>query len=69
MVDLFGSGVEGTLRASELSRERIEDARSMLKEGEDIGQVHRRRSQEPDHFDDQGQGYGRGSGSAAGLQP
>ena len=35
MVDL-GSGVEGTLRASELSRERIEDARSMLKEGEDI---------------------------------
>ncbi len=35
VVDL-GSGVEGTLRASELSRERIEDARSILKEGEDI---------------------------------
>ncbi len=35
MVDL-GNGVEGTLRASELSRERIEDARSMLKEGEEI---------------------------------
>ncbi|MDZ7622402.1 MAG: 30S ribosomal protein S1 [Candidatus Competibacteraceae bacterium] len=35
MVDL-GQGVEGTLRASELSRERVEDARSMLKEGEDI---------------------------------
>jgi len=35
MVDL-GLGVEGTLRASELSRERIEDARSALKEGEEI---------------------------------
>ncbi|MFZ1641977.1 MAG: 30S ribosomal protein S1 [Candidatus Contendobacter sp.] len=35
LVDL-GYGVEGTLRASELSRERIEDARSILKEGEEI---------------------------------
>jgi small subunit ribosomal protein S1 len=35
IVDL-GQGVEGTLRASELTRERVEDARSMLKEGEDI---------------------------------
>jgi small subunit ribosomal protein S1 len=35
MVDL-GHGVEGTLRASELSRERIEDARVVLKEGEEI---------------------------------
>ncbi|MFZ1829911.1 MAG: 30S ribosomal protein S1 [Candidatus Competibacteraceae bacterium] len=35
IVDL-GQGVEGTLRASELSRERIEDARSMLKDGEEI---------------------------------
>ena len=35
VVDL-GHGVEGTLRASELSRERIEDARSMLKEGDEI---------------------------------
>jgi small subunit ribosomal protein S1 len=35
MVDL-GHGVEGTLRASELSRERVDDARSMLKEGEEI---------------------------------
>lgn len=35
VVDL-GSGVEGILRASELSRERIEDARSSLKEGEEI---------------------------------
>ncbi len=34
-VDL-GHGVEGTLRASELSRERIEDARSVLKEGDEI---------------------------------
>ncbi len=35
MVDL-GQGVEGTLRASELSRERVDDARSLLKEGEEI---------------------------------
>ncbi|HPE70828.1 MAG TPA: 30S ribosomal protein S1, partial [Candidatus Competibacter sp.] len=35
MVDL-GNGVEGTLRASELSRERVDDARSLLKEGEEI---------------------------------
>ena len=35
IVDL-GQGVEGTLRASELTRERVEDARAMLKEGEDI---------------------------------
>jgi len=35
IVDL-GQGVEGTLRASELTRERVEDARSLLKEGEDI---------------------------------
>ncbi len=35
MVDL-GHGVEGTLRASELSRERVDDARSLLKEGEEI---------------------------------
>ena len=34
-VDL-GSGVEGNLRVSELARERIEDARSVLKEGEEI---------------------------------
>jgi len=35
IIDL-GQGVEGTLRASELTRERVEDARSLLKEGEDI---------------------------------
>ena len=35
VVDL-GNGVEGTLRASELSRERVEDARTLLKEGEEI---------------------------------
>jgi len=35
MVDL-GHGIEGTLRASELTRERIEDARALLKEGEEI---------------------------------
>ncbi|MER2583809.1 MAG: S1 RNA-binding domain-containing protein, partial [Candidatus Competibacter sp.] len=35
MIDL-GHGIEGTLRASELTRERIEDARSVLKEGEEV---------------------------------
>ena len=29
-------GVEGYLRASELSRDRVEDARSLLKEGDDV---------------------------------
>lgn len=35
-VILLGDGVEGYLRASELSRDRVEDARSKLKEGDDI---------------------------------
>ena len=35
MVDL-GNGVEGTLRASELSRERVDDARALLKEGDEV---------------------------------
>jgi len=35
LIDL-GDGVEGYLRASELSRERVEDARTVLKAGEDI---------------------------------
>ncbi|HPE59768.1 MAG TPA: 30S ribosomal protein S1 [Thiolinea sp.] len=34
-VDL-GEGVEGILRASELSRERVEDARSFLREGDEV---------------------------------
>ncbi|MBK8454711.1 MAG: 30S ribosomal protein S1 [Thiofilum sp.] len=34
-VDL-GDGIEGILRASELSKDRVEDARSMLNEGDDI---------------------------------
>ena len=32
----LGDGIEGYLRASELSRDRVEDARSVLKEGEPI---------------------------------
>jgi len=32
----LGDGVEGTLRASELSRDRVEDARTLLKVGEEI---------------------------------
>jgi len=35
IIDL-GNGVEGQLRASELGRDRVEDARSVLKEGEEI---------------------------------
>jgi len=34
-IDL-GSGIEGYLRASELSRDRVEDARTVLKEGDDV---------------------------------
>ena len=34
-IDL-GDGIEGTLRASELSRDRVEDARTILKEGDEI---------------------------------
>jgi small subunit ribosomal protein S1 len=34
-IDL-GDGVEGTLRASELSRDRVEDARTVLKAGEQV---------------------------------
>ena len=32
----LGDGIEGTLRASELSRDRVEDARTLLKVGEEI---------------------------------
>jgi small subunit ribosomal protein S1 len=35
LLDL-GNGIEGSLRASELSRDRVEDARSVLKVGEEI---------------------------------
>jgi small subunit ribosomal protein S1 len=35
VVDL-GNGIEGYLRASELSRDRVEDARTVLKEGDEI---------------------------------
>ena len=35
IIDL-GNGIEGSLRASELSRDRVEDARSVLKVGEEI---------------------------------
>ena len=35
VIDL-GNGIEGQLRASELGRDRIEDARTVLKEGEEI---------------------------------
>jgi len=34
-IDL-GNGVEGTLRSSELARERIDDARSVLNVGDDV---------------------------------
>ncbi|WJW76692.1 30S ribosomal protein S1 [Thiohalobacter sp. IOR34] len=35
VVDL-GDGIEGTLRASELARDRVEDARTVLKEGDEV---------------------------------
>ena len=35
-VNLGGPEVEGYLRASELSRDRVEDARSLLKEGDEV---------------------------------
>ncbi len=35
IIDL-GDGVDGTLRASELSRDRVEDARTVLKEGDEV---------------------------------
>jgi len=35
IIDL-GDGVEGTLRASELSRDRIEDARTLLSAGDEV---------------------------------
>ncbi len=34
-IDL-GDGVEGTLRASEIARDRVEDARTVLKEGDEV---------------------------------
>ena len=33
---ILQEGIEGTLRASEISRDKIEDVRNMLKEGEEI---------------------------------
>jgi small subunit ribosomal protein S1 len=36
VVDLGGPEIEGYLRASELSRDRVEDARSLLKEGDEV---------------------------------
>jgi len=35
MIDL-GNGIEGYLRASELSRDRVEDARTLLKDGDEV---------------------------------
>jgi small subunit ribosomal protein S1 len=49
IIDL-GDGIEGILRASELTRDRVEDARTMLSSGRGgRGQVHGRGSQEPRH--------------------
>ena len=68
-VDL-GDGIEGSLRASELARGRVEDARTVIKVGEEIEakftNVDRknRRSQ----LVDQGQGSPRGAGGRQQLQ-
>ena len=68
IIDL-GNGVEGQLRASELGRDRIEDARTVLKVGRgDRGEIHRRRPQDAHHLAvDQGQGSSRGSRGGAEL--
>ena len=54
----LGGDVEGYLRASEVARDRVEDARTHLKEGDQvIGDDHQRRPQEPHHQPlDQGEG-------------
>ncbi len=68
VIDL-GNGVEGQLRASELGRDRIEDARSGAQGRRgDRGEVHRRGPQDPHHFAvDQGEGSARGSRGRAEL--
>ena len=49
IVDL-GDGIEGSLRASELARERVEDARTVLKVGDPVEERScGRRPQEPRH--------------------
>ena len=68
IIDL-GDGVDGQLRASELSRDRVEDAR-LAAQGRrgSRGQVHRRRPQGPQHLAvDQGQGHPRRAGGDAEL--
>ncbi|MCG5548028.1 30S ribosomal protein S1 [Halorhodospira halochloris] len=77
-VDL-GGGVEGYIRASDLSRERVEDARTMLKEGQELEAkfigVDRRnrlinlslRSQEAEEEQQAVQEHGRPSPSSAGT--
>ena len=69
IIDL-GNGVEGQLRASELARDRVEDARAVLKVGEEIEAkftgVDRK---SPHHLAvDQGQGNPRGSRGGAELR-
>ena len=67
IIDL-GDGIEGSLRASELARDRVEDARTVLKVGDQVeARFVGRRPQEPrDRAVDQGdRGRGRGRGGAA----
>ena len=68
IIDL-GNGVDGQLRASELSRDRVEDARAAAQGRRGSrGQVHRRGPQGPQHLAvDQGQGYPRGARGDAEL--
>ncbi len=57
----LGGDVEGYLRASEISRDRVEDMRTRLKEGDAVSSDdHQRRPQEPQHQPlDQGKGQRR----------
>ena len=68
IIDL-GGGVEGHLRASELSRDRVEDARTVLKVGDEVEAKFTNvdRKTPHDRAVDQGEGDPRGSRSRAEL--
>jgi len=67
IVDL-GGGIDGYLRLPKLTRDRVEDARAVLKVGDEVEASSRRGPQGPHHRAvDQGEGHGRGTGSDAEL--
>ena len=68
VIDL-GDGVEGQLRASELSRDRVEDARTVLKVGDEVEAkfIGVDRKIRTHRAVDQGEGNARGSRGGAEL--